>query len=324
MTTPRKLSSRYELGEILGFGGMSEVHLARDNRLDRDVAIKVLRADLARDPTFYLRFRREAQNAAALNHPAIVAVYDTGEAETEAGPLPFIVMEYVEGSTLRDIVRAEGPMAPRRAMEVIADVCAALDFSHRNGIVHRDVKPANVMINNAGLLTAGAFEEIPLATHHRDIDVNVKGVVNGLHVAFPFLRRTPGSTVINLASASAIYGQAELANYSATKFYVRAFTEALNIEWAGHDIRVIDMWPLYVNTAMTKGVSTGTTQSLGIRLTAQDIADDIVAAVDAPWTRRTLRQVHFPVGAQAKTLALASRFSPGWLTRLVNKQLAHK
>ncbi len=157
MTTPRNLSSRYELGEILGFGGMSEVHLARDDRLDRDVAIKVLRADLARDPTFYLRFRREAQNAAALNHPAIVAVYDTGEAETEAGPLPFIVMEYVDGSTLRDIVRAEGPMAPRRAMEVIADVCAALDFSHRNGIVHRDVKPANVMINNAGAVKVMDF-----------------------------------------------------------------------------------------------------------------------------------------------------------------------
>lgn len=157
MTTPRNLSSRYELGEILGFGGMSEVHLARDNRLDRDVAIKVLRADLARDPTFYLRFRREAQNAAALNHPAIVAVYDTGEAETEAGPLPFIVMEYVEGSTLRDIVRGEGPMPARRAMEVIADVCAALDFSHRNGIVHRDVKPANVMINNAGAVKVMDF-----------------------------------------------------------------------------------------------------------------------------------------------------------------------
>ncbi|WP_206491333.1 Stk1 family PASTA domain-containing Ser/Thr kinase [Rhodococcus sp. KRD162] len=157
MTTPRTLSSRYELGEILGFGGMSEVHLARDTRLDRDVAIKVLRADLARDPTFYLRFRREAQNAAALNHPAIVAVYDTGEAETEAGPLPFIVMEYVDGDTLRDIVRAEGPMAPRRAMEVIADVCAALDFSHRNGIVHRDVKPANIMINHAGAVKVMDF-----------------------------------------------------------------------------------------------------------------------------------------------------------------------
>lgn len=157
MTTPRKLSSRYELGEILGFGGMSEVHLARDTRLGRDVAIKVLRADLARDPTFYLRFRREAQNAAALNHPAIVAVYDTGEAETDAGPLPYIVMEYVEGDTLRDIVRRDGPMAPKRAMEVIADVCAALDFSHRNMIVHRDVKPANVMINNAGAVKVMDF-----------------------------------------------------------------------------------------------------------------------------------------------------------------------
>lgn len=157
MTTPRKLSSRYELGEIIGFGGMSEVHLARDLRLSRDVAIKVLRADLARDPTFYLRFRREAQNAAALNHPAIVAVYDTGEAETDAGPLPYIVMEYVDGITLRDIIRSEGPMAPRRAMEVIADVCAALDFSHRNGIVHRDIKPANIMINRAGAVKVMDF-----------------------------------------------------------------------------------------------------------------------------------------------------------------------
>lgn len=157
MTTPRKLSSRYELGEILGFGGMSEVHLARDLRLDRDVAIKVLRADLARDPTFYLRFRREAQNAAALNHPAIVAVYDTGEAETEAGPLPYIVMEYVEGDTLRDIVRSQGPMTPKRAMEVVADVCAALDFSHRNMIVHRDVKPANVMITRSGAVKVMDF-----------------------------------------------------------------------------------------------------------------------------------------------------------------------
>ncbi|TSD99222.1 Stk1 family PASTA domain-containing Ser/Thr kinase [Skermania sp. ID1734] len=157
MTTPRRLSERYELGEILGFGGMSEVHKAIDHRLGRDVAIKVLRADLARDPTFYLRFRREAQNAAALNHPAIVAVYDTGEAETETGPLPYIVMEYVDGDTLRDIVRTKGPMMPRRAMEIIADVCAALDFSHRNGIVHRDIKPANIMINRSGAVKVMDF-----------------------------------------------------------------------------------------------------------------------------------------------------------------------
>lgn len=157
MTTPRHLSDRYELGDILGFGGMSEVHLARDLRLHRDVAVKVLRADLARDPSFYLRFRREAQNAAALNHPAIVAVYDTGEAETSAGPLPYIVMEYVDGVTLRDIVHTEGPMPPKRAIEVIADACQALNFSHQNGIIHRDVKPANIMISSTNAVKVMDF-----------------------------------------------------------------------------------------------------------------------------------------------------------------------
>ncbi|MGV0837113.1 Stk1 family PASTA domain-containing Ser/Thr kinase [Mycolicibacterium thermoresistibile] len=157
MTTPQHLSDRYELGEILGFGGMSEVHLARDLRLHRDVAVKVLRADLARDPSFYLRFRREAQNAAALNHPAIVAVYDTGEAETPTGPLPYIVMEYVDGVTLRDIVHTEGPMPPTRAIEVIADACQALNFSHQHGIIHRDVKPANIMISKTGAVKVMDF-----------------------------------------------------------------------------------------------------------------------------------------------------------------------
>lgn len=180
----------------------------------------------------------------------------------------------------------------------------------------------DVLINNAGLLHAGRFEDIALPVHHRAIDVNVKGVVNGLHAAFPYLKDTRDAVVVNLSSASAIYGQVELANYSATKFYVRAITEALNLEWAQHGIRVIDMWPLYVNTAMTEGVKTGTTQSLGIRLTAQDIARDIVAAVEATWPRRLVKQVHFPVGGQAKALALGSRFSPAWLTRLINKRLA--
>ncbi|GAA4383669.1 Stk1 family PASTA domain-containing Ser/Thr kinase [Tsukamurella soli] len=150
MTPPRRISDRYELGDTLGFGGMSEVHLARDTRLSRDVAIKILRADLARDPSFYLRFRREAQNAASLNHPTIVQVYDTGEAETPTGPLPYIVMEYVDGETLRDVLRRDGTIAPRTAMTWMADVCAALDFSHKNGIVHRDMKPANVMLSKAG------------------------------------------------------------------------------------------------------------------------------------------------------------------------------
>ncbi|MBB4687183.1 Stk1 family PASTA domain-containing Ser/Thr kinase [Amycolatopsis jiangsuensis] len=157
MSTPRLLSNRYELGDTLGYGGMSEVHHGHDVRLGREVAIKVLRADLARDPQFQERFRREAQNAAALNHPAIVAVYDTGETNTDVGPLPYIVMEYVEGRTLRDIVKTEGPMSQKRAMEVMADVSAALDFSHRHGIVHRDVKPANVMITKNGAVKVMDF-----------------------------------------------------------------------------------------------------------------------------------------------------------------------
>ncbi|GGC64269.1 Stk1 family PASTA domain-containing Ser/Thr kinase [Hoyosella rhizosphaerae] len=157
MITPRELSGRYELGETIGFGGMSEVHRAHDRRLQRDVAIKVLRPDLARDPTFYLRFRREAQNAASLNNSTIVAVYDTGEAETDLGPLPYIVMEIVEGDTLRDLVRASGPMEPDYAMRVIAEVCTALEFSHTNGIIHRDVKPANIMVSHSGAVKVMDF-----------------------------------------------------------------------------------------------------------------------------------------------------------------------
>jgi serine/threonine-protein kinase len=157
MTTPRLLSDRYELGETLGYGGMSEVHRGMDTRLGRDVAVKVLRADLARDPQFQLRFRREAQNAAALNHPAIVAVYDTGEVQSDFGPLPYIVMEYVEGQTLREIVKTQGPISQQRVIEVMADVCAALDFSHKHSIIHRDVKPANIMINRAGAVKVMDF-----------------------------------------------------------------------------------------------------------------------------------------------------------------------
>jgi serine/threonine-protein kinase len=129
---------------------MAEVHRGRDLRLGREVAVKVLRSDLARDPSFQVRFRREAQAAASLNHPAIVAVYDTGEDRTASGATPYIVMEYVEGQTLRDVLRREGVLSPERAMSLSADICGALDFSHRNGIVHRDVKPGNVMITPQG------------------------------------------------------------------------------------------------------------------------------------------------------------------------------
>ncbi|MGC5051357.1 Stk1 family PASTA domain-containing Ser/Thr kinase [Micromonospora sp. DT48] len=147
----RLLGGRYQVGELLGYGGMAEVHRGRDLRLGRDVAIKMLRADLARDATFQMRFRREAQNAASLNHPAIVAVYDTGEEQAPTGEtLPFIVMEFVNGRTLKEVLGAEGRLQPRRALEISADICAALDFSHRHGIIHRDIKPGNVMLTQTG------------------------------------------------------------------------------------------------------------------------------------------------------------------------------
>jgi len=147
----RLLGGRYQVGELLGYGGMAEVHHGRDLRLGRDVAIKLLRADLARDRTFQERFRREAQNAAALNHPAIVAVYDTGEEIAPTGEtLPFIVMEFVNGRTLKEVLAAEQRIMPRRALEIVADICAALEFSHRHGIIHRDIKPGNVMLNQNG------------------------------------------------------------------------------------------------------------------------------------------------------------------------------
>jgi eukaryotic-like serine/threonine-protein kinase len=157
MTTPQVLGERYEIGGVLGRGGMAEVHRGRDLRLGREVAVKVLRSDLARDPSFQVRFRREAQAAASLNHPAIVAVYDTGEDRSSSGATPYIVMEYVEGDTLRDVLRREGVLSPERAMNFAADICNALDFSHRNGIVHRDVKPGNVMVTPQGTVKVMDF-----------------------------------------------------------------------------------------------------------------------------------------------------------------------
>lgn len=180
----------------------------------------------------------------------------------------------------------------------------------------------DVMINNAGILMTGRFQDIAVAAQLREIDINTKGVVNGTYAAFPYLQATPAATVVNLASASAIYGQAELATYSATKFFVRGLTEALDIEWARYGIRVIAMWPLYVQTAMTHGVSTGTTKSLGINLTAQDVADAIIEALEPPRWRRVLHQVHYPVGTQSTVMMTTSRFLPAWLNRLLNKRLA--
>jgi beta-lactam-binding protein with PASTA domain/tRNA A-37 threonylcarbamoyl transferase component Bud32 len=146
-------SGRYEIVEHLARGGMAEVYVAHDQLLDRRVALKVLFPEFAADRSFVERFRREARSAAALNHPNIVSVYDTGE---ENGAY-YIVMEYVEGRTLRDIIRSEGPLLPQRAADIGADIAGALAFAHRHGVVHRDVKPGNVLIDRAGRVKVADF-----------------------------------------------------------------------------------------------------------------------------------------------------------------------
>ncbi len=161
-TTTRVLGNRYEVGELIGRGGMAEVHEGHDLRLGRAVAIKILRNELARDTSFLARFRREAQAAAGLNHPAIVAVYDSGEQEIrESGgaPLqvPYIVMERVEGRTLRDVLNEERVLDPEEAARITASVLAGLDYAHTKGIVHRDIKPANVMLTRGGAVKVMDF-----------------------------------------------------------------------------------------------------------------------------------------------------------------------
>jgi eukaryotic-like serine/threonine-protein kinase len=150
MTQPQLLGDRYELEGVVGRGGMAEVYRARDLRLDRIVAIKTLRPDLARDATFQARFRREAQSAASLNQPSIVAVYDTGEDMATGTPIPYIVMEYVDGRTVRDLLIEGHRLLPERSLEIISGVLRALEYSHQAGIVHRDIKPGNVMVTRNG------------------------------------------------------------------------------------------------------------------------------------------------------------------------------
>lgn len=179
----------------------------------------------------------------------------------------------------------------------------------------------DVLFNNAGIAVTAPFEEAELARHHRLIDINLKGLVNGCHLAFPLLQRTPGSRVINMCSASALYGQPELGTYSATKAAVRSLTEALDIEWRRHGIRVLDVLPLFVNTAMvTNEVSRmKTVSTLGVRLGPDDVAAVVWRLATKPAGGLP---THSLVGWQTKLFALLSKLSPAFMNKLVTARMA--
>lgn len=200
------------------------------------------------------------------------------------------------------------------------DVTDAGDWARQLAAFTGSSRRLDILVNNAGVLSHGRFEAIPLLSQRRMVDVNIYGTLAGLHTAFPYLRDTPGAQVVNLCSASAIYGQPELATYSATKFAVRGLTEGLELEWRRHGIRVIAMWPLFVATGMVDGVQTKSVKTMGVRLTAEQVAEDIYAATRP--TRTWLPRVHYPVGRQTKVLAGLAQLSPAWLSRLLNRTVS--
>ncbi len=169
---------RYRLTHRLGRGGMAEVFAAEDVRLGRTVAVKLLRADLAEDPVSKARFTREAQSVAGLNHHAIVAVYDSGEDEVNGQAVPYIVMELVEGRTIRDLLISADAPPPEQALIIVSGVLEALAYSHQHGIVHRDIKPANVIITNSGAVKVMDFG-IARALHGASTTMTQTGMVMG-------------------------------------------------------------------------------------------------------------------------------------------------
>lgn len=175
----------------------------------------------------------------------------------------------------------------------------------------------DVLVNNAGIVASGGFVDVPLTRHEAVLDVNLRGVMYGCHAAFEHLRRTPGSRVINLCSASALYGQPTLATYSATKAAIRSLTESLDLEWSPQGVRVHDVLPLFVDTPLGVDAMSGRFRGLGMRLTPDDVATAVFTAATA-MPRRT----HRYVGAQTRLLAMAARVSPGWMTRATVERLA--
>ncbi|GAB10439.1 putative oxidoreductase [Gordonia araii NBRC 100433] len=192
---------------------------------------------------------------------------------------------------------------------------ALADFtSHTDGTL-------DVLDNNAGILVAGSLDTITPEAVKAQIDIDVLGVTLGAQAAHPYLKATPGSHLVNIASASAIYGQPDIATYSASKFYVAGLTEALELEWQKDDIRVVAIWPLWAKTALADEDSKSA-KTLGIRITPEEIADRVWTSVHPGPADKLIHRTHYSVGVQTTVLNNASKVVPNFVSRIVNKVIA--
>lgn len=213
-------------------------------------------------------------------------------------------------------------LGPRRCHAGRLDVsCSDAWAPQLEAFWHEAGERMDVLFNNAGVAATGPFEATELSRHHRLIDINLKGVLNGCHAALPWLLRTRGARVINMCSASALYGQPLLSSYSATKAAVRSLTESLDIEWQRHGVRVVDVLPLFVNTAMVADEVSKmkTVQTLGVRLSADDVAGTVWRLACQPPQRLP---VHSTVGWQTRLFYQLGKWSPDAINRLVTARMA--
>lgn len=194
----------------------------------------------------------------------------------------------------------------------MADVTSAEQFAAGIAAFVARFGKLDVLFNCAGVLEIGDFESIPLARHHQILDINNKGVLNGCYAALPYLKRNPGSRVINMSSASSLYGVPGFASYSASKFWVKGFTEALNVEWSRFGILVTDVEPPFVKTPMLAGKQAQIIERMGVNLTAEDIAQAVLEAASD-------QRIHHPVSGQYKLLRGLSRAMPAVATRALMK-----
>lgn len=202
-----------------------------------------------------------------------------------------------------------------KALPLVLDVRLVEDWQRALRAFIERTGRLDLLVNNAGILVSGPFAESPLERHHAVVDVNVKGLINGCALARPYLAASPNACVINLSSAAAVYGQASLATYSATKFAVRGLTEALNIEWQADGIRVMDVMPLFVHTAMVQGLRANSIERLGVHLAPDDVARVVWRAA----AHRGYTRVHWPVGLPAAMIRRLTALSPDRLNRFVER-----